>query len=64
MTKFVGKFRKQKDYNDDYEFSRNALNNRKRKGDHGEVKKLLKMYEEEEHLYGSSYDAKSKKRSH
>lgn len=64
MTKFVGKFRKQKDYNDDYEFSRNALNNRKRKGVNTEVKKLLKMYEEEEYMYGSSYDTKSKKRSH
>ena len=64
MTKFVGKFRKQKDYNDDYEFSRNALSNRKRKGVNTEVKKLLKMYEEEEHMYGTSYDTKSKKRSH
>lgn len=53
MSKFVGKFRKNKDYNDDYEY---AARNRKIRSEHSEVKKLknynyddiLEMYENEE----------------
>lgn len=54
MTKFVGKFRKHKDYNDDYDF-----NNQKRrnKSEHAEIKKLknynydeiLEMYDDEKY---------------
>lgn len=40
MTKFVGKFRKNQDYSDDYDYARNILHNKKRRGEHAEVKKL------------------------
>ncbi len=55
MSKFLGKFRKNKDYNDDYDFS----NKRKNRNEHSEIKKIknhnydeiLKMYEEDNY-YG------------
>jgi hypothetical protein len=40
VTKFVGKFRKNQDYNEDYDYARNFLHNKKRRGEHAEVKKL------------------------
>ena len=43
MTKFVGKFRKNKEYNDDY-----AYTPKRSKNEHAEIKKLLTQYEEEE----------------
>lgn len=43
MTKFVGKFRKNKEYNDDY-----AYTHSKHRNEHAEIKKLLTQYEEEE----------------
>jgi hypothetical protein len=36
VSKFVGKFRKNKDYNDDYQFKPP----RKHRNEHGEIKKL------------------------
>ena len=47
MTKFVGKFRKNQDYNDDYIYAKNYLHTKKRKGEHSEVKKQLQNWEEE-----------------
>ena len=47
MTKFVGKFRKNQDYNEDYDYARNFLHSKKRKTEHPEVKKQLKHWEEE-----------------
>lgn len=52
MSKFVGKFRKNKDYNDDYDFS---SSNRKNKAERSEVKRLknynyddiMQMYDDE-----------------
>ena len=44
MTKFVGKFRKNKEYNDDYSFAVN----RRHKNEHAEIKKLLNHDLEEE----------------
>ena len=44
MTKFVGKFRKNKEYNDDYSFA----GNRRHKNEHAEIKKLLNHDLEEE----------------
>ena len=42
MTKFVGKFRKNKDYNDDYNF-----NPKRSRNEHAEIKKLKnRTYEE------------------
>lgn len=40
MSKFVGKFRKNQDYNEDYEYARNVLHNKKRNNEHSEIKKL------------------------
>ena len=45
MTKFVGKFRKNKEYNDDYNYTP-----KKSKNEHAEIRKLLTQYEEEEIL--------------
>ena len=42
MTKFVGKFRKNKEYNDDY-----AYTHSKHRNEHAEIKKLLTQHEEE-----------------
>jgi hypothetical protein len=44
VTKFVGKFRKNKEYNDDYNFAVN----RRHKNEHAEIKKLLSHDLEEE----------------
>ena len=43
MSKFVGKFRKNKDYNDDYSF---VVKHRSR-NEHAEIKKILIQHEEE-----------------
>jgi len=43
VTKFVGKFRKNKEYNDDY-----AYTHSKHRNEHAEIKKLLTQYEDEE----------------
>lgn len=43
MTKFVGKFRKNKEYNDDY-----AYTHSKHRNEHAEIKKLLSQHEDEE----------------
>ena len=43
MTKFVGKFRKNKEYNDDYSYTHN-----KHRNEHAEIKKILTQHEEEE----------------
>ena len=45
MTKFVGKFRKNKEYNDDYSYTHS-----KHRNEHAEIKKLLTQHEEEEML--------------
>ncbi len=50
MTKFVGKFRKNKDYSDDYDYARNILHNKKRRGEHREVKKLKNHEYEDSHI--------------
>ena len=42
MTKFVGKFRKNKEYNDDY-----AYTHSKHRNEHAEIKKILSQAEEE-----------------
>ena len=47
MTKFVGKFRKNQDYNDDYIYAKKFLHNKKRKSEHSEVKKQMKHWEDE-----------------
>lgn len=47
MTKFVGKFRKNKDYSDDYDYIKNNMHSKKRRDEQAEVKKL-KNYEYED----------------
>lgn len=47
MTKFVGKFRKNQDYNDDYIYAKEFLHNKKRRGEHSEIKKQIKQWEDE-----------------
>ena len=42
MTKFVGKFRKNKEYNDDYSYTHS-----KHRNEHAEIKKILIQHEEE-----------------
>jgi len=49
VSKFVGKFRKNKDYNDDYNYARKFLHSKKRRTEHPEVKKQLQHYEEEDY---------------
>lgn len=49
MTKFVGKFRKNKDYNDDYNYAKTFLHSKKRRGEHPEVKKQMKHWQEDEY---------------
>lgn len=44
MTKFVGKFRKNSNYNDDYEYQRY---NHTRRNDHAEIKKMLAQAQED-----------------
>ena len=45
MSKFVGKFRKNKDYNDDYNYTQS-----KHRNEHAEIKKILIQHEEEKML--------------
>lgn len=40
MTKFIGKFRKNQDYNEDYDYAKNFLHSKRRRGEHVEIKKL------------------------
>jgi hypothetical protein len=47
VTKFVGKFRKNQDYNEDYDYARNFLHSKRKRNEHSEVKKKLKEWEEE-----------------
>lgn len=47
MSKFVGKFRKNKDYNDDYNYAKNYLHNKHRRSEHAEVKKYIRNSEDE-----------------
>ena len=46
MTKFLGKFRKNQDYNDDYTYAKNFLHSKKRTTEHSEVKKYIKNSED------------------
>ncbi len=49
MTKFVGKFRKNKDYNDDYNYAKTVLHSKRRRGEHPEVKKQIKHWQAEDY---------------
>lgn len=51
MSKFVGKFRKNRDYNDDYEYSRSANKKRVKHKvkEHAEVKKKMRQWQNEKY---------------
>jgi len=60
MSKFVAKFRKDRDYNDDYEFSQK----RKRSAKHDPVKKLTNYsYDMLMQEYDSPYGKPSRKKA-
>jgi len=50
VTKFVGKFRKNQDYNEDYDYAKNFLHSKHRRTEHPEIKKL------KNHEYDDTYD--------
>jgi hypothetical protein len=56
VTKFVGKFRKNKEYNDDYDYTP-----KRSKNEHAEIKKLLTQYEEEQMLEETEAEAEDEK---
>ena len=59
MSKFVGKFRKHKDYNDDYDFEAKKKRNR---NEHSEIKKLKNYnYDEILEMYDDGYQKDSRK---
>ena len=59
MSKFVGKFRKNKDYNDDYDFEAKKKRNR---NEHSEIKKLKNYnYDEILEMYDDGYQKDSRK---
>ena len=45
MSKFVGKFRKNSEYSDDY--TNNKKINRRKRNEHSEIKKLITRFESE-----------------
>jgi len=58
MSKFAGKFRKNEDYSDDYEFYNQNKKIKRKMKEHGEIKKKIKQRElenlqDEEEFYQS-----------
>jgi hypothetical protein len=51
VTKFIGKFRKNQDYNEDYDYAKNFLHSKRRRGEHGEIKKLKNHEYEDTYKY-------------
>jgi hypothetical protein len=58
VTKFVGKFRKHKDYRDDCDYAKNYLHNRRVRSEHTEIRKQLreKVLSDSDHYVGYDYD--------
>jgi len=54
VSKFVGKFRSEAEYSDDYEFAKQFLKKKKQRNGHSEVRKM-KQHNKEDH-YGSYED--------
>ena len=56
----MGKFRKNQDYNEDYDYARNFLHSKKKGNEHSEVKKKLREWKTEtDDTVEISYDDKS-----
>ena len=53
MSKFVGKFRKNGNYNDDYQFEY-----RRHKNEHSESKKIIQRMMQEDEKYGDYHKPK------
>jgi hypothetical protein len=51
VSKFVGKFRKNQDYNEDYDYARNFLHSKRRRSEHAEVKKIKNNEYEDNYEY-------------
>jgi len=49
VSKFVGKFRKHKDYKDDHNYAKDFLNVKKRRNELPEVKKKLMEWDHQNH---------------
>jgi len=47
MSKFAGKFRKNDDYGDDYEYNSQKRKAKRKVREHGEIKKKIKQWEVE-----------------
>lgn len=56
MSKFVGKFRKNKDYHEDTESMKSFVKVKKRKNESAEVKKLLSRSFDDNHENHGSYE--------
>lgn len=56
MSKFVGKFRKNKDYHDDNETLKQYMKVKKRKNESAEVKKLRSRSFDDNHEHHGSYE--------
>ena len=55
MSKYLGKFRKDADYNDDYDYEKKNLHKKRRRSERSEIKKL--KYQEYENMkYGQIED--------
>lgn len=56
MSKFVGKFRKNKDYKDDYVYAKSFLQTKKRRNEQAEVKRIKnKEYDDLLDSYEDNY---------
>ena len=55
MSKFVGKFRKHKEYRDDNNFAKDYLNNKRVRSEHGEIKRKL-LEKDLAHEHDDLYD--------
>jgi hypothetical protein len=56
VSKFVGKFRKNKDYKDDYVYAKSFLQTKKRRNEQAEVKRVkTKEYDEILDSYENNY---------
>ena len=55
MSKFVGKFRKNENYNDDYLFE----NRKRHRNEHSESKRILSRMIQEDEKYGDKHGSQS-----
>lgn len=56
LSKFVGKFRKNQDYSDDYNAMKSSGKKVKKRNEHGEIRKLLTREMQEGYEYYDNYE--------